>query len=87
MIVTVTDRKAMSAAWGSPGLFRVLTKTIEIADTCPKCGGPRGEPKRVGYCEDGVHYTVHNWTNPCDHVDMYEAVLAEATNVVEEAAA
>lgn len=77
MNVTVVDRAAMNAQWGH-GLFRVITRTVKVSDRCPTCGGPRGEPRRVAYYEDGEHYTVDRWTNPCGHVDKYGAILAES---------
>ncbi len=78
MRVVVVDREAMAAEWGMPGLFRVITVSVEIADTCPWCGRPRGVPVRRTFHEDGVNYSVDCWKNPCGHIDFYEAVLAEA---------
>lgn len=61
------------------------TMQIEIADTCPICGGPRGEPKSYRFHEDGEWRVVDQWDNPCGHVDTYfnawkesEALKAEA---------
>ena len=51
--------------------------TVEIADTCPVCGGSRGKPHRKQYCEDGEWYTVDTWTNPCGHLDRYPDVIRE----------
>ena len=78
MRVTVVDRRAMACAWGHPGLYRVILHTVEISDRCPVCGGPRGEPRNVPYCEDGEHYSASRWDNPCGHMDRYEDVLREA---------
>lgn len=77
MKVTINDSAAQNAAWGNGG-GGVVIRTVEIADTCPKCGGPRGEPKLNRYCDDGEFYYVHNWENPCGHVDKYQDVLLEA---------
>lgn len=77
MRVTVVDREATNRAWGTPGLFTVLTRTVEISDTCPVCGGPRGEPTKRAFCEDGHHYSVDCWSNPCGHIDSYRDVLRE----------
>lgn len=78
MTVTVVDRAAQAATWGyAPGGAPPL-RTVEIARICPACGGPRGEPRHNRQCEDGEFYYVHVWTNPCGHLDKYEAVLREA---------
>lgn len=77
MRVTVRDRATESAAWGSPGLFAPIVRTVDIADRCPRCGGPRGEPVRRPFYEDGVAFAVDCWVNPCGHVDSYAAVLQE----------
>jgi hypothetical protein len=52
--------------------------TVEIADTCPQCGGPRGEPAPNHFRECGEWYTVDTWENPCGHMDRYPDVLREA---------
>lgn len=67
MKVTVVDR---STYWG--------TKTIEIADTCPKCGGKRGEPYGYNFWEDGEWCWCNRWDNPCGHIDYYPDVIKEA---------
>jgi hypothetical protein len=87
MIVTVVDRAATEAQWGHPGPFTVITETVEIDDTCPICGGPRGEPELKPFCEDGHHYSAHCWTNPCGHLDRYESVLREAAQLLVRRAA
>ncbi|MCD5326804.1 hypothetical protein ACFFU8_17935 [Chromobacterium piscinae] len=71
MKVLITDR-----GHGTSYTFDIVE--VEIADTCQKCGGPRGTPTRNRYCEDGEFYYVDNWTNPCGHVDRYLDVLREA---------
>lgn len=58
------------------------TRTIDIANTCPVCGGPRGEPRTWAYPEDGEYYHPSVWENPCGHVDKYPACLAEAAALV-----
>jgi len=55
-------------------------KTVQIADVCPRCGGPRGEVTSWIYPEDGHYYTPDVWENPCGHVDRYSDVLKEAAN-------
>lgn len=54
--------------------------TVKIPWKCPICGGPRGIPKR-GLSYDGSRrMVVHQWENPCGHVDNYTNVRAEAAN-------
>lgn len=83
MIVTVVDRARQRELWGSPGYRSIMQviRTVEISDHCPRCGGPRGEPVTRRYCEDGEYYDVSNWTNACGHLDMYAAVIQEATAI------
>lgn len=79
MRVTVFDRAAEEASWGKPGGGHPVVRTVEIADACPRCGGPRGGNRwtqRV--CEDGEWYTVSRWENACGHADPYSTVIREA---------
>lgn len=75
--VVVLDRTAQDAGWGRGGGGIVL-RNVTLVWICPRCLGPRGEPVRRPACEDGHHYAVDCWTNPCGHVDTYSAVLREA---------
>ena len=77
MKVRVRDRRAEGARWGHGGPL-VMLRTVEIADRCPTCGGPRGEPALRRYCEDGEWYDVSRWDNPCGHIDLYDDILREA---------
>jgi hypothetical protein len=52
--------------------------TVTITQTCPVCGGPRGEPYPYRFYECGEWRTAHKWDNPCGHVDKYAAVLRES---------
>jgi len=52
--------------------------TVEIADTCPECGGKRGEAVPYRFCEDGDWFTVDKWENPCGHLDLYKDVYHES---------
>ncbi|MFC8884422.1 hypothetical protein ACFT54_09645 [Streptomyces cinereoruber] len=73
-----------------PGYEGVRVVTVTVDPWCPRCGGPRGKARPYRFCEDGDYYGVHQWDNPCGHVDMYSAVLAEArerTRRLEQAAA
>jgi hypothetical protein len=55
--------------------------TVEIADTCPQCGGPRGTKRWGGLSYDGSRrLNVDCWSNPCGHVDTYAAVRQEIYN-------
>jgi hypothetical protein len=76
LTVRVRDRSA-EAPWGY-GLTSPIVRTLTIADTCPRCGGPRGEPSNLNECDDGAYYSVDVWTNPCGHVDLYADVVREA---------
>lgn len=82
MIVTVIDRKAMASDWGS-GPFAIITRRVEIPDTCPKCGGPRGTAtlRTVQVYEDGEVAHPHIWENPCGHRDLYSDILVDPTTV------
>jgi hypothetical protein len=76
--VTIRDRRKEDAAWGSPGLFQPMLRTVEISDQCPVCGGPRGVPARRPFHEDGVSFSVDCWNNPCGHIDRYADVIQES---------
>lgn len=78
MLVTVIDRSTQDKAWGSPQTsIQTYLRTITIADTCPTCGGPRGEPRMARQCDDGEWFNVSRWENPCGHIDRYADVLQE----------
>ena len=76
MTVTIRDRSAESA-WGS-GLTQPVTRKVTISAFCPLDGQRRGEPRGLNQCDDGAHYWVQVWDNPCGHTDMYAAVVKEA---------
>jgi len=78
MSVTVRDRRTVSP-------WALVTRTVQIGTHCPECGGLRGQPRSSHYCEDGQHYWVDNWENPCGHVDYYDDVLEEAEALVRAA--
>lgn len=45
---------------------------------CPQCGGRRGNPY-WGLSFDGSRrMNVHQWNNPCGHIDKYHDVRNEA---------
>lgn len=60
------------------GYHGIKVRRVTIADTCPVCDGPRGEPQPYSFYEDGEWYEIHKWVNPCGHIDYYDAVLQEA---------
>jgi len=78
MHVTVVDRAAMDAAWGTSAFAGAILATVEISDDCPKCGKPRGKPEKRRFHEFGEYYYVDCWHNACGHLDRYRAVLREA---------
>jgi hypothetical protein len=69
--MTVDVIKRTNGGWD----LRIVSVTIP--DTCPKCGGKRGEPWAHRFHEDGRWYTCSRWDNPCGHIDMYSDVLRE----------
>ena len=73
----VTIRVRALENWGS-GPFTPELCTVDISDTCPTCGGPRGEVRGMNQYEDGVYYHVNVWDNPCGHIDLYADVAREA---------
>lgn len=76
MTVRVRNHDA-EPPWGS-GPTSPVVSTITISATCPVCGGQRGEARSSNQSEDGTHFAVDVWENPCGHVDYYVSVLAEA---------
>lgn len=72
--VTIRDR-ASEPPWGV-GRHCVALATVEIPNECLTCGGPRGETQNLNQYDDGIHYSVDVWENPCGHIDAYEAVMA-----------
>lgn len=58
--------------------------TVEIANICPTCGGPRGKPVTIRQCEDGQWFSLDQWTNPCGHIDRYKDVYVESQQASDE---
>jgi hypothetical protein len=79
MNVRIRDRTTEAKMWGSPN-WHITLRTVEIHDTCPVCGGPRGTPKPRMFMEDGEPYSVDVWENPCRHIDRYEDLLTEGAS-------
>jgi hypothetical protein len=76
MTVTVRDR-SKEAPWGS-GPTNPCVRKVTISAFCPIDGERRGEPTGLNSCDDGAHYWVQVWSNPCGHVDSYADVINEA---------
>jgi hypothetical protein len=56
----------------------MLAITVALDWTCPKCGGPRGEPQPAISYDGSRRLHCDGWANPCGHVDTYGDVRAEA---------
>lgn len=75
MTVTVMYRNN----WFGGDGWTYFPVTVQIADTCPKCGGPRGEKQWTQQqCEDGEWFQLSRWENACGHLDTYADVLVES---------
>lgn len=81
MKVTIVDRHAMDALYGTPAFNGVVLREVEIDDKCPVCDEPRGEPQKQRFHEWGQFYSADTWTNVCGHTDKYSDVLAEVASV------
>lgn len=79
MKVTIMYRNSFEGGDG----WTFYPREIEISDWCPQCGIRRGIPYPKQYCEDGEFYTVHNWDNPCGHVDSYKEVYLESKGITD----
>lgn len=56
----------------------IYSMTIEIQDTCPKCGAKRGIRRWKGLSYDGSRRLhVDCWENECGHIDIYREVREE----------
>lgn len=55
--------------------------TLEISDTCPQCGGPRGKVFGTHSFDGSRRLNVDGWNNPCGHVDTYAQVRQEGKQV------
>lgn len=72
--------------WFGGDGWTYFPKKIEIADTCPVCGGKRGKPYSYRLKECGEWFVVDRWDNPCGHVDMHKDCLVEAEKLKGEVA-
>lgn len=80
MTVRVVDRRHgnLPTDYVSPWIRRVTIPTC-----CPQCGGTRGTPQPYRFHEDGDWLECDRWSNPCGHIDTYDAVLVEARGLAE----
>jgi hypothetical protein len=78
-VPTMTVRVIDRSGWGTSAPYPLI-RTVTVPAVCPKCGGPRGVDTIRGhnFMENDDSHHVHNWDNPCGHLDRYEDVLAEA---------
>ena len=69
---------------GSP----LCLMSIEIPDTCPRCGAQRGVKRWEGFSYDGARrLLVDCWENECGHIDSYADIRKEwATLIAREGA-
>jgi len=79
MHVTVRDSRSETELGDGP--FRPVTRPVTIPARCPQCGRPRGPVTGFNNSEDGVRWWTNVWRNECGHTDMYENVVAEATEI------
>ncbi|MGW4714826.1 hypothetical protein [Nocardia sp. NPDC004260] len=69
----VTLRDRVGGPWWLFGAWGPL-RTVDISTGCPRCGEPRGVPRRRG--------RVQTWTNPCGHRDRPRVVITEADQII-----
>lgn len=53
---------------------------VTLKWVCPKCGLPRGEVRDARSYDGSRILGCDGWTNPCGHVDKYDAVRKEAAS-------
>lgn len=56
----------------------MYTIKVELVWVCPKCNRVRGNVYRTFSYDGSRRVECDGWTNPCGHVDKYDAVRAEA---------
>jgi hypothetical protein len=52
--------------------------TVTLRWVCPVCGGPRGEVHPTISYDGSRRLGCDGWTNPCGHLDTYDAIRLEA---------
>ena len=55
--------------------------TYKIADKCPICGEPRGAVFGTLSYDGSRRMNVDGWKNPCGHIDKYDSVREEGSQV------
>jgi len=83
--VTVRDQAAEVRAWGQPGLWSPILRTITLPRFTER-GERRSDPGLRPYCEDGVWFDVSNWTLDSGRVETYPEALECARKAQEVAA-
>lgn len=51
---------------------------VRLRWVCPTCGGPRGAVHPAISFDGSRRLACDGWTNPCGHIDYYQAVRREA---------
>ena len=60
----------------------IFSMTVEIQDSCPKCGAKRGIKRWQGFSYDGSRrLPVDCWSNECNHIDLYSDISGIPTPI------
>ncbi|MFE3195945.1 hypothetical protein ACFXHA_43585 [Nocardia sp. NPDC059240] len=70
---TVVLRDRVGGPWWLLGTYGPI-RYLDISTRCPRCGEPRGVPRRRGRTD--------TWTNPCGHRDRTREVVTEADAII-----
>ena len=57
------------------GLYKIKVK---LKWTCPTCGKPRGEIRKVRSYDGSLYMECDGWSNSCGHIDLYAKLREEA---------
>ena len=63
---------------GSAEHAGVFSLRVTLQWVCPVCGQKRGKPNQTRSYDGSRILYCDGWTNPCGHVDKYDAVREEA---------
>ncbi|SKM37241.1 Uncharacterised protein [Mycobacteroides abscessus subsp. abscessus] len=77
MSLIATDTRTVTV-FAAPFDGSAGTVTLTLAWACPRCGGDRGEPKRMTWYPTSGPVQVDGWKNPCGHLDTAPALIEEA---------
>jgi hypothetical protein len=75
--VTVRDHDAERRAWGTPGLFFPILRTITLPRLTAQ-GERRSDPWQQSMSEDGAFFAVSRWTLDSGRVETYDEALRVA---------